>query len=579
MKESEEGSLKSWFVPFTTTKAITFIILIGFAVYFTSFFNGFIADDNGQILDNALVHSIGNFFTFFSSGSFSGGNSAGIYYKPIFSIVLSSIYSFFGPIPFFFHFVQLLIHIANASLVYILFSKVLKKYYAFFLTLVFLIHPINSEAVVYISATQEVLFFFFGIIALILSTKKNLKFFDTILAHVLLLFSLLSKETGVLFVLMCTIYILVFNRKNFYIYVASSVIVGLIYSFLRFIVAGIYFNGTTISPIMEAPIQERLLSMPSILYYYMSTFFFPKALLFNQQWVIQKTSIESFYTPLIVVLTILFFISLVVVRLLKFSKTTKLYTIFFSVWFVCGIIFHIQLFPLDGIVADRWFYFTMVGLLGIIGLFIQNFYKLYNFKHERIVLFIASFILIFTLSTRTIVRTTNWKSPILLYTHDLKLKPNFSLENALAFEYSEKGDLDKAYIHSKRSVEIYPSFANLTNLGAVYARQGKYKDAKKSYLQAIEKGKTYFPAYENMILILLKHFDEKEAQDFTRKTTEIFPTTEKAWFYRLVAEYKAGEQQEALNAAEKYYLISNSQQAQDAYLRLLNNQPLNIEFK
>ncbi len=62
----KEFTFKDYFVPLTTTKAIHFIIIIGIVVYANALFNGFIADDNGQILDNQLVHSIGNFFTFFT---------------------------------------------------------------------------------------------------------------------------------------------------------------------------------------------------------------------------------------------------------------------------------------------------------------------------------------------------------------------------------------------------------------------------------------------------------------------------------------------------------------------------------
>ncbi len=143
-QQEDEFSLKQYFVPLTTTKAIHFIIIIGLVVYFNSLFNGFVGDDNGQIINNVAVHSINNIFGFFKVSTFDLGNGvSGMYYKPLLLLVYSLIYAISGSNAFFFHFFQLLIHIANAVFVFILFKKFINKDWAFLLSSVFLVHPIN----------------------------------------------------------------------------------------------------------------------------------------------------------------------------------------------------------------------------------------------------------------------------------------------------------------------------------------------------------------------------------------------------------------------------------------------------
>ena len=112
------------------------------------------------------------------------------------------LYALFKATPFFYHAFQLGLHITNGILLFILFKKFLKERVALVLSLLFLVHPINSEAVVSIANLQEPLFFCFGLSALLLAMKEAVSPMRAALISFLLLCSLLSKETGILFVLM-----------------------------------------------------------------------------------------------------------------------------------------------------------------------------------------------------------------------------------------------------------------------------------------------------------------------------------------------------------------------------------------
>ena len=129
--------------------------------------NDFVWDDIVQIVQNGDIYSIKNI-----PGLFSTGN-LGIFYRPVFYSTLAVLYSLSKLETFLYHFFQLSIHISNAVLVFLLFKRFIEKRLAFLLSLLFLIHPINAEAVVFISAVSDTLFVFLGLLALQLLMKKQ----------------------------------------------------------------------------------------------------------------------------------------------------------------------------------------------------------------------------------------------------------------------------------------------------------------------------------------------------------------------------------------------------------------------
>lgn len=161
--QSGEFAIKNYFIPLTSVKAIHIIIILGLLVYFISFFNGFVGDDIGQTIDNPNIQSIQTIPYLFSQGTFNDQNGQSVnYYKPIVSVAYAMIYLFTKDNAFGFHLFQVLLHIINAICIFIIFSYFLKKGLALALSLVFLLHPINTETVVYISDLQEVLFVWTG---------------------------------------------------------------------------------------------------------------------------------------------------------------------------------------------------------------------------------------------------------------------------------------------------------------------------------------------------------------------------------------------------------------------------------
>ena len=139
LEQQEEFSFKNYFIPLTSIKAIHWIVIIGLIVFCNGLFNGFVGDDQLQIVRNPIIQSLTNITSFFSGGTFFTGSSVlnGFSYKPIFITTYAVIYSLFGPNPFSYHFFQIFLYIVNACFVFWVFQFFFKRSVSFVLSLIF----------------------------------------------------------------------------------------------------------------------------------------------------------------------------------------------------------------------------------------------------------------------------------------------------------------------------------------------------------------------------------------------------------------------------------------------------------
>ncbi|KKP60364.1 MAG: Conserved hypothetical tpr repeat protein [Candidatus Roizmanbacteria bacterium GW2011_GWC2_34_23] len=496
-------------------KKIWIIVLLGLLIYSFSLFNGFIWDDEEQIVNNIFVHSVKNIPLLFQSSTFNTGGAgvlSGTYYRPLMMTFFSFVYQIFGPNPFFFHLFQLSFHILTAILIYYLFKHFFKESISFFLTLIFLIHPASVEAVAYISAVQDIFYILFGILALhfVIKSKEQFEFRNIFLINLFLFLALLSKETAILFFILIFIYKLIFDRKYFFEYLIFFMMTMGIYLIFRFAVAGVFFTPYHNAPIVQASFLQRIMMIPAILFHYLKLFFYPINLAVMQHWVIRTFDFYNFLIPLFIVVTFLLF------SIFKSS-------IFFFLWFIISIFPYLQFFPLDMTVAERWFYLPMIGLLGIIGTVLNKF-EIQNSKFKNLTMGFA-LVIILLFSIQSFIRTLDWKNGLTLYSKDIKtVSGSFDLENNFGVELFRTGDYASAKIHFEKSTKLAPYWwTNWNNLGAIYEREKNYQKAIEYYQKAIDNGQ-YYLAYENLAKILVFYEnDQKKTEEFLQKSLKLFP--------------------------------------------------------
>ena len=494
-------------------KKISIIIFLGLLIYSFGLFNGFVWDDEVMFQKAASISNT-------------------VYFRPAISAVYLTIYNVFGPRPFFFHFFQLIFHITTAVLIYYLFRRFFKETISLILAIIFLVHPANVEAVSFASAMQEVVFTLTGIIGLYLFvSSENLSITKIFLSTALLLIALLMKETAIVFFVLVFFYLLLFKKNNRAVLISYSifaVILLMIYFLFRLSGGNLYVQGQGLFPIMRVPLAIRLINIPVIILYYLSKFFLPLNLGIAQHWVINSISFNNFFLPLI--LEILFFLSAVIYSI---KKKNKIFALFF-IWFVLGLLPHLQIIPLNMTVAERWLYFPMIGLLGMMGAII----KISNIKNQISKVLLSFAIVVITIfSVRSFVRSLDWRNGLSLFGHDIKKTSSFDLQNNFGVELFRIGRYNEAKKYFEISTKLAPYWwVNWNNLGAIYEREKNYQKAADYYQKSINNGQ-YYLAYENLAKILVLYSnDQKKTEEFLQKSLNIFPGNENllriSTFYR-----------------------------------------------
>jgi hypothetical protein len=561
------------------------ILGLGFLTFFNSFFNPFINDDIPQIVTNKYVQNL-TYIPYLLNHSGGAGlilNSRFLhsFYRPLMLIAFTFLYHFFGMNVIAFHVFQVLIHILNSFLIFSIFSNFITLPISVFLAIVFLVHPLNSETAIYIANLQDSLFLFFGLSALYLisSYKDSLISYKSIFfIALLLLLSFLSKETALLFLLTLPIYTFLFSRKNIKRVLLSALIALGIYLPMRLISLSHLQSVGLPSLLARASLLIRLMTIPRIIFYYLNKFIIPINFAYVQQWLVKTIDIKNFYIPL--ALDILFLMFIFFTGLYIYKKKRELFKpyVFFAFWFELGLLMHLQILPFDATVADRWFYFPMIGLLGMIGVFMSAFLQTKNhFQKLSDMLSIAGTLIILILICLTIIRNTQWKTSMTLYSHDIQYAGDSPLlYDNYGGELLLSGRIDEARYYFKKSIALDPLCSScLNNLATTYAIKKDYNTAKSLYWKAINLNNGYpkFKSYELLIRITL--FSEKnpnEAKKLIDSALKKYPTDALIQACSAITQYLTGDKETALETAKTLVLSNPTDEYKGLYYLIQTDQ-------
>ncbi len=551
--------------------------LIGFMVYMRGLNTPFMGDDTLQIVNNPVVHSIGNIKLLFEGGTFYNGQGltplSGVYYRPLMMSVFALLYTLFGAHSFYFHVVQLLLCIGSSIVLFLFFRFTFKPIAALALALVFLIHPINSQVVYSIPNMQDALFFFFGILGLYLlfryTSRKSLLYVASCF-----FLSLLGKETALLFMAMALLYLFWFNRKRIWYFCAVMLVPLALWLFLKIHAVGLSHNPGN-APIDSLSLGGRLLTAPSIMSFYLFKFIFPWKLASAYYWVYPHFSVSHVLVPLAIdIITVAFIIYLSFLIRNKTTRARYMMYCFFMCWFGLGLLAHLQIVPLDFTASEPWFYFSMVGLLGMIGL-VPTTLVLPSLKFRQYpIAFVAVLIILLLLGARTIVRASDWSSQYNLARHDITAsKEDYIADNDIAEYYYSQNKYVAAQGYARRSVAIFPYVTNYNTLGESLFLAGNYDGAYVAFTKGTTY-KPYSPLYDNLAVLTLVHGTASTNRQFFTQSLVNFPTNSTLWTYLGLLDQRQNDNVDARAAIMQ--AANDGQVPQFIYDGIMSNTPFVI---
>jgi hypothetical protein len=566
------GKLKN--IP--TPMAAVSLAVTGVAVFWTGLSNPFEADDTLQIVNNTPVHSIANIAQFFTGGTFyfsyqGPPKLSGDYYRPLMSTFYSVLYTIFGPNPFWFHLFQLLVCVGSAFLVYLVLRFSVSSVLAFALALVFLVHPANSQIAFAIPTLQDALFLFFGLLALWLLLRFHSVRSLWLVAACLLL-SLFSKETGILFIGMAFFYLIGFDRCRLYPFIGVVALPFVAYLALKANAVGI-FPPTNLqaAPIANLGLGPRLLTAPSVALFDIGKIVFPVNLASGYYWVNSTFTVGGVLLPLLIDCALVALIGYVASLIRRRGSPAQFRSfLFFGAWAGIGILFHLQIIPLDMTASESWLYFPLVGVLGMIGLAASTLVSPIHVDRRVIVGAVSIVVVLF--GFRTALRGTDWSSLYTLAAHDIAVSPDdYNADVTIAYQLAQTGNLASARDHATHAVSILPTVRTYHCLGTMLFTSGDYAGAQQAFFHEFTFAES--TDVDNSLAALTVFYgnaasDQSMLVDFVNT----FPNDGTLWLYLAIFDQNHNANANAKVAISNAYALGVT--APYDQKQIMNNQPI-----
>jgi protein O-mannosyl-transferase len=339
---------------------------------FTTFDDSKIITNNYEFLSD--INNIGKAFQKDNFISKTGEN----YYRPLQTVSFIIDAQISGEKSSSFYLSNLLYHILTVLVLFVLLRKLgIKNNIAFFLSLLYSIHPIFTDAIAWIPGRGDLLAGLFCSLSFLLfiyynSNKKIWFFIGYVIAFLLALF---SKETSVFLPIILLFYYWHINKGKLISPTLALFIVVWSFPIILFFILRHTFLNTHIYISLKAFIVN-LQTIPILL----SKLFFPLGL-----------SPMPFYDVTYTLLGIVLFIGLIII-LMKSKIKDKSIIILGIIWF-CGFIIPAT-FVIPSFAKPHFDYLECRAYLPSIGIFILIGMILNNFVNENHLKFLTAFIIV-----------------------------------------------------------------------------------------------------------------------------------------------------------------------------------------
>lgn len=520
------------------------LLIAGILVYSNTFHSSFVFDDINFITKNdPHVHMTEFSWEGIKEAAFKGQPRRR--YLPNISFAIN--YYFGQENTFGYHLVNLAIHLLTGTFLYLLFCatfsvnnrqdenylyradtalSVSPAVIAFFAVLIWLVHPVQTNAVTYICQRMASIVAMFYVMAMFFYVMGRLFWQDdrrkiAVIFSICCIFfgfcALASKENAGALPFFILLYEWFFfqNLKDFRSYKTLPwIIVGLV----AFAGIAIYFLGDDPFGRILSGYKHRDFTLPQrvmtewrVVVYYLGLIFLPFSwrLILDHDYPLSYSFVEPvttfFSMGVIIGLAVLAFYMIKKERLLAFC----------ILWFLGNLIIESSIFGIEIIYEHRLYLPSMfIYLMIMIVVF-----RVFNTKWAAAgVVTLAVVLGVFAHQRNTI-----WESDITFWTDNAKKSPAKArpFQN-LAYSYQINKQFDKALVYYQKSVEIKPHPVVFFNMGLAFSKEGYYCESVDAYSKALKLNYNTSQLHANFAVAMsnigefqtaIRHFKQSASMD------------------------------------------------------------------
>lgn len=522
------------FVETKQKASVAFILLLAFFSYVNIFFNQFVMDDYDFIVQWPLITDWKNALRFFIFYIPPDGQ-IGIY-SPLKTVFHALTYHLFGENPIGYHGIALLIHFTAVIFIYRISCFLTKNRWVAFLTsLFFAVHPVNTEAITYMTASIDmvgIVFLFISFDYYLRSGKdascKNSRYLLSLMFAFLAIF---THELAIAIPVLFLFYDYCFYNdqlefKQIIVRTWPYFAIVLFYALIKFFILGTITRG---GYLYDNFYLTMLVSIKALAQYVLIVFF-PLTLTVNH--VISKgifsydvadfDKIAVFSQNIfdIQILISIGLIGLIIFLMVKVFKKNKL-ILFCLGWFFISLLPVANIVPSGVYFAERYLYPGLFAFCMLLAIALNFFNEQKKVLSSAVCLGLIVVVTLFY-SVRTAWRNFDWHDEVMFYESAVRANPESAfLFRDLGITYLRYGQVYKALYNFQKAVQLKPDNAEIHfSLAEGYKEINEFQRASDALLKAVEIDEDFAEAHYNLAGLYAHFGNERDAELSLNKSLE-----------------------------------------------------------
>jgi tetratricopeptide (TPR) repeat protein len=542
----------------STALHLTLILLLGFLAYSNTFGVPFQFDDEGYIESNIFVTQPGEIFSPLSTASRlpESNVKVTVFTRYLGHLSFALNYILGGLEPTGYHAVNLAVHLINALLVYWLVVLTFRtprmdgsrlgensRLIALFSALLFVSHPVQTQAVTYLTQRFASLCAMFYLVSLTLYIKARLSERRKcralyLLSFVSALMAMFTKEIAFTLPVAIALYEFTFFKGAI-----RKRLLYLVPLFLTLLIIPITMQAAGCETISGTRLATEMSRLDYLFTQFrvIVTYIRLLALPMNQSLVYDYPVFRAFLNPQVLssflLLISVFGLGLYLLRRSGTSEPALRFMAFGIFWFFIAVSVESSIIPIVDVIFEHRVYLPSAGAFMAVAAGAAIALDSLRSRKSRTAAAAALLAIPLCLAVGTYSRNALWQSDVTLwedivkkapgsirgtfnlgvaydnsgqlegakqyYKATIRLKPDYvEVHNYLAIVYRKMGLPDQAIVHYLTSIKLRPDDARPHyNLGNIYREKGLLDEAEAQYRKAIELSPDLDEAYVNLGLV------------------------------------------------------------------------------